>query len=226
MSGILMGAFMTLGGASTFTLNIATNSVNPNIRTLATAAGWNGVSKLIVNVTAALINRLNTGSTAFVGGLEIVFAPGTFLGSDGNAALTAQVLVTVDNGGTIAGIGGSGGKGETFYYNNGSVQYVEGGAGGEGQRFATNGTAILAAQAGANGQTVNFDGFHTATGGKGGSGGSWGSQGANGAAGVDNSGGIVLGTTGSTAAGVEGIAISGNSNITWKNTGTRLGRII
>lgn len=220
-----MAAFVHRG---LFSYTLSSNSVRPNLRTLAISAGWDQASRVRVNITAALINEIALGTLSFPGGLEIVISSGTLLGSDGNGAgLSTSIPVTVTNNGTIAGIGGAGGAGESFYYNDGSVRYVNGGGGGSGQRFDTGTTTVLAAQAGSNGQTVNFDGFHTATGGNGGSGGTWGSYGNNGGYGTDNSAGVVLGTvTGTPQAGyAPGAAVSGNSLITWLTTGTRLGPI-
>lgn len=208
-----------------FLLTISSNSVNPNIRSLCVSAGWNQFAKVLVNVTAPLINRIALGSSSFPGGIEIVYSSGTFLGSDGLPAFSTDVPVTINNLGTIAGVGGDGGRGETFYYNDGSVKYVIGGLGGAGQRFASGTTTILAAEAGANGESVNFDGFHTANAGKGGTGGEWGQPGAPGANGVDNSGGIVIGSVAPQPGYSGGDAVSGNSYITWKNTGIRLGGV-
>lgn len=223
MSGIMMGTLVAQG---VFSYTLSANSVRPNLRTLAIAAGWNQSARVRVNITAALINEIALGSLSFPGGLEIVISAGTFIGSDGTgAALSTSIPVTVTNNGTLAGAGGTGGRGEEFYYNDGTVQYVSGGAGGAGQKFAVGTTTVVAAQAGANGEAVNFDGFHTATGGKGGAGGTWGNAGNSGAYGVDDSAGIVLGSFPPQAGGGPGSAVSGNSLITWLATGTRLGPI-
>lgn len=229
MSGALMGMFMATGGstANTFTLNITANSVNPDIRALCVAAGWNQAAKVLVNVTASLINRINLGTSVFPGGIEIVFSINTFLGNDGNSngAFATQVPVTIDNKGTFAGIGGLGGRGESFYYDS-PPKYLNGGAGGAGQRFASGSVTILAAEAGAGGQSANFDGVHSARAGRGGAGGSWGNSGADGENGLDTSGGIIIGSFPPQAGFAGGAAVSGNSYITWKSTGTRLGGIV
>lgn len=220
-----MAAFVHRG---LFSYTLSANSVRPNLRTLAISAGWDQASRVRVNITAALINEIALGTLSFPGGLELIIESGVLIGSDGTgAALSTSIPVTVTNNGTIAGVGGRGGNGETYYYNAGGVQYVNGGQGGDGQRFSTGSTTILAAQNGANGQSVNFDGFHTATGGKGGNGGTWGNYGDNGGYGTDSSAGIVLGSVSGTpqSGSAPGYAVSGNSNITWLATGTRHGAI-
>lgn len=213
------------GKSNLFTLNIASNAVYPNIRALCVAAGWNQFSKVLINVTASRINTIALGSSSFPGGIEIVFSAPTLLASDGVPSLSTSVPVTIDNLGTIAGVGGSGGRGESFYYGS-PAQYVNGGAGGLGQRFADGSTTILAAQAGANGQSISFDGFHSAAGGRGGNGGNWGQPGSSGANGVDASGGIVIGSVPPHGGSAGVAAVSGNSYITWKNIGTRLGAVL
>lgn len=222
----MMGMFMAASVVNKFVLNISANSVNPDIRALCVAGGWNQFSGVLVNVTAARVNRIALGSSSFPGGIEIYLSPSTWLGTDGAAALSTSVPVTMDNRGTIAGVGGSGGRGETFYYSSSPVQYVDGGLGGSGQMFASNSTTILSASIGQPGESVNFDGVHTAIGGRGGTGGSWGDGGGTGLLGADNSGGIINGSFPPTAGSAGGLAVSGNSYITWKSTGTRLGGIV
>lgn len=135
-----------------------------------------------------------------------------------------DVLLWVENNGTIAGGGGGGGGGglqqvanprgendpQTYSY------YSGGGGGGAGYRFGSGGGAQSAS--GSNGT----DGY--GSGGSGGSSGTTGgSGGSNGNAGGSGSGGNI---TGGASGGAAGAATNGASNITtWLATGTRVGTV-
>lgn len=77
-----------------FILNVITNQANYNVRVQALAAGWNGTDAVIVNIASGVvIYSSSTGSYAMT-------VDGAFPGG-----------VTVNNSGTIVGMGGAGGGG-------------------------------------------------------------------------------------------------------------------
>jgi hypothetical protein len=174
-------------------------------------------------------------------------------GSSGGIALSVSTAVTINNTGTIGGGGGGGGGGgmgvgefSVFKGPSGSV-YLGGGGGGGGRSSTAangnagskgldvqigstapftagqNGTAGTNSAAGSGGSGGSWaPGYDSSKGlsGAGGSGGNWGSSGASGA------GGFGFGAqTPGFGGGGGGTAISGNSNITYIATGTRLGAI-
>lgn len=232
-----------------FAFTISTNYSSPqNLRSLALAAGWNGDDPVLATNTA-IISSDTTGTAAltingsfprgviFVNNGTVVGMGGAggrgggegaaaVSGSAGGTALSVGVAVSINNGsGTIAGGGGGGGGGSA----GGSGGVLGGGGGGGGGR-----TGLTNSAAGAGGSAREPGGAGTAgtysaagsggsparsQGGSGGTGGGWGSAGANGVLGTDpvhqNFG----------VGGAAGNAITGNSNITWISTGTRLGPI-
>lgn len=224
-------------GGGEFVLNITSSVANPNIPSLATAAGWNGSGLLKVNITAALINRIVLlNSWSFPSGLEIDISSGTRIGaSPGLAAFTTQIPVSVRNMGIISGPGGSGGQGaRTFFTYAGGYYNMEGGAGGGGQCFQnTTSLTVVGPFAGQHGLYFEYvgpvfggDSRPYGYGGNGGSGGGWGSAGENGGYGTfggsfDSAGTEIAPTAGSQP----GNSVVGNSFITWLATGTRLGPI-
>lgn len=154
-------------------------------------------------------------------------------GGGGGLALSVSVAVTVTNSGTIGGGGGGGGGGGAwqsiplppFYIST----YGGGGGGGGGRTGATNssggaggsGTGVAAGNAGGAGTSGGGGAGGTAnsatpSAGAGGAGGGWGSAGA---------GGTTSNFFSAGGGGAAGAAISGNSNITYVATGTRLGAI-
>lgn len=94
--------------------------------------------------------------------------------------------------------------------------YTDGGAGGNGGTGQTFGASAGSGSAGSAGGT------NAGAGGTGGAGGTWGGAGSTGATGT--AGNYTAGSAGS-AGGSGGSAVSGNSNITWVATGTRLGAV-
>lgn len=149
-------------------------------------------------------------------------------GASGGLALRAQYPITINNtSGTIGGGGGGGGGGCTgivaidSYGNNG---YTGGGGGGGGRSGATNssggGPGVQPYGSGAAGGS----GTSAAPGSGGGGGSGAGSGGAGGQWGAAGSSGQSTGWSGG-GGGAAGAAVNGNINITWVNTGTRLGAI-
>ena len=227
---VMSRALMAAGGA--FTLNIAASVANPDLRALATAAGWTTGRKLIVNITAPLINTLDTGTTPFVAGLRLNFLnAATRVGGlmGGGAAFKSRVPVEVSavSGVTFSGGGGSGGAGQGVYvrYNTDTTSVNgTGGAGGVGQGFTgISSLTIQAAQSGYPGTSATYPyeviGGHTkpwAAGGDGGSGGNWGTAGFAGASGTYGGTYSAQGQlTPAGAAGAAGLAVDGNSLVTW-----------
>jgi len=152
-------------------------------------------------------------------------------GAAGGLALTISVAASIRNNGTIAGGGGGGGGAGGFTVQQGTPKDVTyllfGGGGGGGGRSSLTNSSGAAGGAGANGAGVagsagTFSG--AGAGGRGGTGpgnqqgGTGGSWGAGGGAGQRYSNGAPGG-----GGGGAGPATSGQGNVTWLATGTRLG---
>lgn len=218
------------------------------IATIGSGVNVNG--SVAANSTAALtvdgswpggVTLINNGSIVGRGGTGGISATN---GGAGGRALSVSVAVTIDNQGTIAGGGGGGAGGWPANYSSScemgessSACYAPGGGGGGGQSntsynglggaggttsishcwyssnssAGTDGTSSAAGTGGAGGTCTSCicTGNHTAQ--TGGAGGALGAAGSN--------------TTGRVG-GAAGQAVNGNSNITWTNTGTRLGTIV
>lgn len=242
------------GKSNTFSFTIASNQTNANLRSLAVAAGWGGTAQVIATINSGVyISSNGTGTPAlrvdgsFPGGVRLnnngaiigmggaggrglaAYAVGA-AGAAGGGALSVAVAITVNNAGTIGGGGGGGGGGNSasYTYSDGKYSgtgYVGGGGGGGGRSSAAAnsagglggqdggstspgapGLAGTVSAAGAGGAPAVGGGV---SGTYGGNGGGWGSSGA----------------AGIYAGGAGGYAVSGNGNITWTATGTRLGGI-
>ena len=184
-------------GGGEFVLNITSNVANPNIPSLASAAGWNGSGFLKVNITAPFVNRINLQSSwSFPSGLEIEISSGTLVGGrrDGTTAeltgLTTAIPVGIRNMGTIAGVGGVGGNGAFVYFTYAGGRYGIGrdvnnvALGGSGQGFVGDATIPSAQTSGETGGYYAYPGpvfggdtRPWARGGNGGVGGAWGQPG-------------------------------------------------
>lgn len=172
-------------------------------------------------------------------GADVTTAAG--VGGGGGGALSVAVPIVINNAGTIAGGGGGGGGGGT----NGedacgkygcSLTGWGGGGGGGGRSSAAANSAGGASGTNAGGWSYTAGsggGAGTASsagGGGAGSGGRGGAGGAGGGWGASGSGGGAVYTGGFTqqasqGGGAGGYSVSGNGNITWTSTGTRLGGI-
>ena len=221
--------------ASDFVLPITSNVANPDIRSLATAAGWNGANKLVVDITAALVNGLNV-SGSYPRGLLLKISAGTLVGGvkNGGTAITTSTAITIENNGKIYGGGGLGGRGGTgqFGYRGGSITFVFGGTQGDGQGFPnSSATTPVASTSGGSGDYAIYGGatFGDAPpygyGGDGGNGGAWGAPGGNG--GLSSVGGAAdpIYTELGDAGGAAGFYVNGNGYVTWTATGDRRGRV-
>jgi hypothetical protein len=161
-------------------------------------------------------------------------------GAGGGLALSVSVAVTVTNNGTIGGGGGGGGGGQSVVYVNSMLfifDFYGGGGGGGGRTGATNSSGGAGGvPTGSGPGRINGSAGGAGTSGGGGAGGAGGS-GPSGTAGTGGAG-ATWGSAGATggsatgfaafspgAGGAAGAAITGNSNITYIATGTRLGAI-
>jgi len=224
------------GTSALFAFNITTNATNANLRTLALAAGWDGSTAVGCTINSGVIISGNTagdGTAAMT--IDGSFPTGVTLvnngqirgrggdggsgastlagtpGGKGGRALTVAVAASIDNQGNIwagggGGGGGGGGKGPGSGGGGGRSSNINS-SGGTGTNNGGAGTLAAAGTGGAG------DGFV----GRGGNGGNVGAAGASGA-----SGDVAAGGSG----GAGGQAVNGNSNITWINTGSRLGTIV
>lgn len=268
MTGIVQGLLATFGVPAPFSFTITQNFPSPtnlNLHTVATNAGWNGVSKVICTIdNVAIISSNSTATPAltvsgsFPNGVELInqgtivgmggaggaggsvtsgptlVAPGA--GFSGGTALSVSVPLTLNNTGTIAGGGGGGGGGSAAYEGGGYDPYSFYGGGGGGGGRSSNAANSSGGPAGVpTGGDQNISGTsgnigtyqQPGEGGlnmygpqpspSGGYGGGWGSNG--------NNGVTLSGFSTGAAGGGAGNAISGNSNITYIATGTRLGPI-
>ena len=158
-------------------------------------------------------------------------------GGAGGVALSVSSAITITNNGTIGGGGGGGGGGGNYanYSCEASAWSTSHGGGGGGGRvnasggaagaygnigyvYGSGGTASLTA-AGSASSILNST-MHNTLQNRGGAGGNLGASGTAGSAPII---GQRRGAGG--AGGSAGAAVSGNSNITWVATGTRLGSI-
>ena len=242
------------GKANEFAFTISTNTTNGNLRTLAVNAGWNATSKVVATIGSGIVvssnstgtpgltingsfpNGVQLNNTGFIigmggnggrGGNSYTGPIAGAAGAGGGLALLVSVPVTINNTGTIGGGGGGGGGGGPTNTGGGEqpVDYYAGGGGGGGRSGSTNSSGgapnnAFSFPAGSGGAGTfsaagGGGGGASGIGGNGGSGGTWGSAGAAG-----DTGGF-----GGGAGGGAGGAISGNSNITYIATGTRLGGI-
>lgn len=171
-------------------------------------------------------------------------------GESGGAGLVVSYPVTITNNGTIGGGGGGGGGGCAVGFD--STTLSGGGGGGAGfgargigrQTIGTSTEIIIAAGSTSTAGASNSGGVGEVTptirvmtesdgptiikGGSGGNGGALGAPGGSGGY-ASNSLGIGGWRDPNSRAGVGGaggLAVSGNANITWITTGTRLGAIV
>lgn len=230
-------------GGGDFALVLASSVDAPNLASLATAAGWNGSSRLRVTINAGVTVAALSITQTFPGGLEIVNG-GTIAGYrglggssdsgapgyDGGTALYVRVAVTITNNGVIRGGGGGGGAGGwAAVYGDQTYADAGGGAGGAGQGVGYPGTTSYGWQTGDSGGYNELNEpndpmwWGPAYGGTGGRGGEWGQSGWSGEDGWAEGASAYTGPGG--AGGAAGRSVDGNAYITWVATGTRTGPI-
>lgn len=251
-----------------FSFSIASNQTNADLRSLALAAGWNGVSPVAATINSGIYISSNTTSGAALtvsgsfptgvsltnngyiigmggngGNGNIYETEGGFPGAPGGTAIAVSSPLSITNNQTIAGGGGGGGGGGPIYYTDGVYSWAGGGGGGgrsslaantsggaaglnnfpSTARYPTNGAIGTSSSAGSGGLGgLSPNGAYG--GGNGGAGGDWGQAGSAGGRGFIHDGGSYIGYFGG-AGGAAGNAVTGNSNVTWIATGTRLGGI-
>ena len=260
LAGVPSGAISMsnfYGKANQFNFTIASNQTNANLATLATAAGWNGTSKVVATINSGIYVSSNATGTpgltvngSFPGGVALInngFIIGMggaggqgrlgtgFGGSSGGGALSVSTPISITNMGPIGGGGGGGGGGGQGWVFAGYSFLSYSGSGGGGGRTGTTNSAAGGRQhpsggLGNSGTSASAGAqFNQPPGGFGGAGGNWGAVGSGGGTGSSAStGGDSPATnygSGGGGGGGAGYAVSGNSNITWVATGTRLGSI-
>lgn len=200
---------------------------------------WPGGIELVNNGT--IVGRGGNGGNGGNGGTannSTYDSTNGSAGSAGGLALTISVAASIRNNGTIAGGGGGGGGGGGYAINVGSSKDENwtkygGGGGGGGQSSSTNSSGgaggpsnYLSGSAGGTGTFSAAGAFGAGgTGGTtfgqsniGGAGGGWGSAGGPGSRYFTGTNAKLGG-----AGGAAGAATSGQANVTWLATGTRLG---
>ena len=241
LAGVPSGAIVMptnfYGKANQFSLTISSDTTNANLASLATAAGWNGTSALVATINNGIVVSANSTGTpgltvsgSFPGGVSIINngfivgmggrggngqpgGGGGSAGSAGGTALSVSSAVSITNNGTVAGGGGGGGGGPYTQVDYGCYVLQYGGGGGGGGRSGRTDSSG-GSGGGGSGGSGGPGGVGTFTGGGSGAanGGDWGSAGArNPFAGLNG--------------GAGGACTSGNSNITWTVTGTRIGAL-
>lgn len=235
---ISMSNFYGKSNAFIFNSTISANTTNYNIKSAAIAAGWDQVKPLKATVTVnsgiyvyastTAVYGMQTGSTFPAGTTLAVINNGLIVGCGGaggaggsqatnggpglagGVGFLASVAVSITNNGTVGGGGGGGGGA------GGAVFAGDTGGGGGGRVLG----------AGGGGLTGNAGTLTAAGAGRGGGPGGAGTSGAGGNLGTAGSAGTDGGGTGGPGAGgAAGACTTGNANITWVVTGTRLGAL-
>lgn len=223
-----------------FTLTISADLFRPNLRTIADAAGYDGVSEATITVATGVIIAGASAGTWPAGKLTLV-NNGVIGGEpNGGTALNVTSQIKITNNGMIVGGGGYGGHGEgaTYYQGSGggSTFSAEGGEGGAGAGYFWNSTTqkinLATYQPGTNGQYRVYGGAVSGgqtpgwiQAGNGGSGGALGEIGGGGSPHIAGGDCTLQSTFGRSSGQVAGYYVLGNSNVTWLVTGTRSGNV-
>ena len=244
------------GKANIFSFNITSNKNDANLRTLALNAGWDGSAPVRATINSGVvISGSAAGNSTPAMRIDGSFPSGVTLinngqirgrggiggnagsepnlngrnGARGGRALIVSVPVSINNQGIIgAGGGGGGGGGTGTSFSKSGTNYATGGGGGGGRssnynasggvapiNSNYNGGSGIISSIGLGGSRVYING--AAYGGYGGNGGDIGANGGN---------AVRSSMASSGSGGPRGQAINGNGNVTWINTGTRLGVIV
>lgn len=212
---------------------IATVTVKSGVCVGSTSTGAYSFDTGTPFPAGSVINLINNGLIVGKGGAG---GNGSTSGAGGGPALRAQYAMRITNAGTIGGGGGGGGGGSYTYGSDGAYHAGEGGGGGAGYSVggggggsAYNGAAGTLTTGGGGGGSYhwpNYNGRDGGTTGGGGTGGGLGVAGGSGGAGWrGDQGGGGHAINGQGGGGAAGACTSGNANITWVSTGTRLGTL-
>ena len=238
-----------------FAFTISTSyTTTQDLRTLALAAGWDGAAPVVATVNSGITLRgaagaggASNGAAGGAGsaGLTVTgsFPAGVALinngtirgagggggggnggnGGAGGASLIVSTAISITNNGTLSG-GGGGGGGGAIWGAGGIVRH--GGGGGGGATFGIGGV-------GATGDGINGGAGATGTETAGGAGGSsdqnFNIGGTGGALATAGQAGYARGSANNGTpgtGGAAGVAVSGNSYVTWVATGTRYGALV
>lgn len=217
-------------------INISSTVRSPSISSIATAAGWSGYEPIICTVNPG-VDVSNLTISGIPDGVLTLVNRGR-IGAEINSpfGIYTRTLMSIDNQGTIFGIGGKGGQGGSLRIQNpNSPSYYATGNGGEGGRGAgfTNylPLTLLSRETGYLGSSETLGGSSSggigvSTGGRGGDGGELGQAGGTGSAGTASGNYNLIQTFPPSAGTAPGNYIDGNAYVTWISTGTRLGGAI
>lgn len=229
------------------TLSITANARNINARTLAIAAGYDGVTpiNLTMSVSAGVVVgsaststpaldlrgfpvdstiSLTVGSAAYVVGAGGAAGNGAAWdqtpgnGQIGGDAIKADRETVITNLGTVAG-GAGGGGGGRGYTSDGSYGCTGGNGGGGAGDIVAGSASLTTGQNGSPG-VVRPDGFEA-----GGAGGKGGNLGSAGAYGEDRPANFNGSRPAQASGGAAGYYMRGNAFVTWATVGTRLGNL-
>lgn len=230
--------WLMAAGGSGVVLNFSGITVNPNILALAQAQGWLGYGSVTINVlpgadVGALVipDDFPDGSVYIVNNGRIGGLGGS-RNSRGGTGIYTRRKITITNNGTIFGGGGGGGDGgDARICAYSSCSIGRGGGGGRGGGYVLVSSVYQYQQTGGAGNQGSRDsvsGVNSATGGRGGDGG------AIGLGGQSGSSGSTSGTSEPgfptyftpNSGGPAGYYVDGNSFVTWRVSGTRIGNVI
>lgn len=235
----------------TINVMITGNVQNPDLLSMIKGAdsSWNGSTPIKAYITinpGSVVGSRNTGAVAFVtpqlpGGSTLTVtnngyivgaggnggSPGGGAGSrvaptngqNGGPALQATFPVTFINNGTIGGGGGGGGGGKGGAQN--GHWNASGGPGGGGAGYTPGFAGTPVTDGTSGGRVGHASDGNTTSGGAGGNPGNYYEEhgGAGGGLGQAGQG------ASSTSGGSPGVAVIGNSNISWANTGNIQGAV-
>ena len=232
-------SIMMASGAQGFSLIISADAFRPNLRALANAAGYNGLSPIQITVASGVVIA-NCATGSFGAGLLTLINRGVIGGESGGVGLTVTSAIKVYNYGSISSGGGNGGSGEgaTYYQGTGggSTVTATGGDGGIGAGYAWNAsTSKCVLQnygAGTPGQYRVYGGAVSGgqqpvwiQAGAGGDGGAVGQAGGGGYQHTSGGSGTLQSVFGRSSGTAAGYAVLGNTNVTWLATGTITGPV-
>lgn len=218
---ISLSKFYGATSAFVWTQTYSEDTFNANTDVILNMAGWDGETpvNLTINIatgivisanttgnTALLINNLPQGSQVTINNSGFIIGMGGSgvwggVGGSGGTALATKVPTIINNLGTIGGGGGAGG-GEVS-----AIGQIKG-AGGGGQTGRQNSSGGSTGTFRSAGGSIDH-GSNLLSGG----GGAWGAVG-------------VTSRYGKKVGGAGGLAVLGNSFITWQSSGTIAGAII